>query len=113
MTEQQQNPQSDKQAQSNYEKGLALGVAITFGLHTIFGSIILWLLYDSNDLEPLPWIMFIGVTQLTYLIPVIGIAYFSRKSHIVKGLLIGVAVTFLLNAACTGLFFVNTKLSQL
>jgi hypothetical protein len=51
-------------------------------------------------------IIFIGITQLVYLIP--AIVVFSKKSRpdMVKGLLIGGAITFLLNAACTGLFFI-------
>ena len=106
MVEQNQN---EKKAQRDYRNGLAL----TFGLHTIFGIVMPWLLSASNDLGGLLWLVFIGVTQLTYMIPAIGIAYFKRKPHIVKGLLIGAAITFLLNAACTGLFFVSNQLNQL
>jgi hypothetical protein len=53
------------------------------------------------------WIMFmpawfIGITQLCYIIPVA--LYFNKKGRpgIVQGLIIGAAITFLLNAACFG-----------
>jgi hypothetical protein len=52
-------------------------------------------------------LMFFGVSQLVYIIPALLIAHKIGKPHIVKGLLIGAAISFLLNAACTGLFFIK------
>jgi hypothetical protein len=49
--------------------------------------------------------MFIGVSQLIYMVPAIIIFAVKKKAHIVKGLLIGASIVFLLNAACTGLFY--------
>jgi hypothetical protein len=46
---------------------------------------------------------FIGVGQLVYIIPAIVIAKVKGETNIVKGLIIGASITFLLNAACTGL----------
>lgn|GEM_PF-1873039 len=45
---------------------------------------------------------FIGVVQIVYLIPATLI--FNKYPGIVQGLLIGGGITFLLNAACFGLF---------
>ncbi len=50
-------------------------------------------------------ILFIGVSQLIYMIPAIVIAASKGHSHLVKGLAIGASIVFLLNAACTGLVF--------
>jgi hypothetical protein len=60
-------------------------------------------LYDRDT--PMFSLLFIGVSQLIYMIPAIIIAGVKGKSHIMKGLIIGASVVFLLNAACTGLFF--------
>ncbi|HJT25464.1 MAG TPA: hypothetical protein VJ873_12900 [bacterium] len=51
------------------------------------------------------WI--IGVTQLAYILP--AIAHFRGKNRpgIVQGLIIGAAITFLLNAACFGYLFMG------
>ena len=51
---------------------------------------------------------FIGLTQLVYVIPAILIVRRKGRPDIVKGIIIGAAVTFLLNAACYGLIFVNS-----
>ncbi|RAP75796.1 hypothetical protein [Paenibacillus montanisoli] len=45
---------------------------------------------------------FISVAQLIYLIP--ALIVFRNNTGIFQGLLIGAGVTFLLNAACFGLF---------
>lgn len=49
---------------------------------------------------------FISIAQVLYLIPAIVI--FRKRSGIVQGLLIGAGITFLLNAACFGLFISGT-----
>lgn len=43
---------------------------------------------------------FVGVSQLVYIIPAILIARRKGRPDIGKGLIIGAAVTFLLNATC-------------
>jgi hypothetical protein len=50
-------------------------------------------------------ILFIGVSQLIYMIPAFVIAASKGKPHLVKGLIIGASIVFLLNAACTGVIF--------
>ena len=102
MSEQNQNSQNEKKAQSDYQNGMAL----TVGLHMIFGIVILGLMFIGNTLSPLPWLILIGVTQLIYIIPAMVIAHFAGKTYLVKGLLIGASVTFLVNAACTGLVII-------
>ena len=49
----------------------------------------------------------IGLTQLAYVIPFV--IHFRKKGRpgIAKGLIIGAAITFLLNGTCTAMFFLN------
>jgi hypothetical protein len=49
----------------------------------------------------------IGLSQLLYVIPAIIIYRKKNRPGIVKGLIIGAALTLLLNGACTALFFLN------
>ncbi len=49
----------------------------------------------------------IGLTQLAYVIPAIIICKKKNRPGMVKGLIIGAAITFLLNGTCTALFFLN------
>ena len=48
-------------------------------------------------------LFFIGLSQLIYMIP--AIIYFrkQRETETAQGLIIGAGITFLLNAACTGI----------
>ena len=52
-------------------------------------------------------LIFVGLTQLIYIIPAIIFYRRDGRSDVVKGLIIVAAITFLLNAACTGLFFAS------
>ncbi|MFD3257353.1 hypothetical protein ACE3MQ_01940 [Paenibacillus lentus] len=45
---------------------------------------------------------FIGIVQIIYLTPAVAFAFAKKRVGIGQGLLIGGAVTFLLNAACFG-----------
>lgn len=49
----------------------------------------------------------IGLTQLLYVIPFIILYRKRNRPGMVKGLIIGAAITFLLNGTCTALFFLN------
>lgn len=49
----------------------------------------------------------IGLTQLVYIIPAIIIYKKKNRPGMVKGLIIGAAITLLLNGTCTALFFLN------
>ncbi|WHX47054.1 hypothetical protein QNH46_12770 [Paenibacillus woosongensis] len=50
---------------------------------------------------------FIGIAQIVYLIPAAVVAFAKKRVGIGQGLLIGGAVTFLLNAACFGVVMAN------
>lgn len=50
---------------------------------------------------------FIGLAQLLYLIPAAVFAFAKKRVGIGQGLLIGGAITFLLNAACFGVIMFN------
>jgi ABC-type Fe3+-siderophore transport system permease subunit len=50
-------------------------------------------------------LVFIGISQLVYIIPAIIIFHRRGEPQTVKGLLIGASLTFLLNAACSGLIY--------
>jgi hypothetical protein len=49
----------------------------------------------------------LGLSQLVYVIPAVFIARRKGRPGIAKGLIIGAAITFLLNGTCTALFFLN------
>ena len=102
MPEQKQNLQYQQQLEGNYQTGLALAV----GLHTIFAMVIVWIAYIKNDWSSMIWLLFIGLTQLIYIIPAMVITHFTGKPHLVRGLLIGASITFLLNAGCAGLMII-------
>lgn len=69
------------------------GVTISILLHLLQLLLVL--------ITPLSF-WFIGISQLVYIIPAIVIANLKGETNIVKGLIIGASITFLLNAACTG-----------
>ena len=49
----------------------------------------------------------LGLSQLVYVIPAIIISRRKGRPGIAKGLIIGAAITLLLNGTCTALFFLN------
>jgi len=50
-------------------------------------------------------LLFIGVSQLLYIIPAAIFYHRSGRPGMVKGLIIVAAITFLLNGTCTAIFF--------
>ncbi|WP_055108079.1 hypothetical protein [Paenibacillus ihumii] len=62
---------------------------------------ILLLLHLLLIFVPLSY-FFIGIVQIIYLVPAVTLAFVLKRVGIGQGLLIGGAVTFLLNAACFG-----------
>jgi hypothetical protein len=93
-------PPLTSQIEGNVWKGF--GLALLLQLLQIPIGLALSL-FDSGAF--LGSIIFIGVSQLVYMIPAIVIAAGKGLPHIVKGLIIGAAVVFLLNAACAGVVF--------
>jgi hypothetical protein len=50
-------------------------------------------------------LIFVGISQLLYIIPAIAIYQGKGRPGVVKGLIIAAAVTFLLNATCAVIVF--------
>ena len=80
------------------------GFGLSLLLHILQIPIALMLSLFDRD-TPIFSFFFIGVSQLIYMIPAIVIAFAKGKKQLAKGLIIGAAVVFLLNAACTGMVF--------
>lgn len=88
------------------------GVGLTLLFHFVVQVCLLFILgaivTGERGLEVafLP-LIYIGLSQLVYMIPVILIARHKGETETAKGLIIGASITFLLNAACNGLLFFN------
>ena len=93
----------DRQSEEKPVGNAWAGIGLTILLHLIqIPLAILFMAFSENGLYFFP-ILFIGISQLIYMIPAIVVANGKGKSHIVQGLIIGASITFLLNAACVGL----------
>ncbi len=55
---------------------------------------------DPGGYKGLGVLMFIGLVQIPYMVPAILIARSGHRMALAKGLTIGAAITFLLNATC-------------
>ncbi|MCB9699344.1 MAG: hypothetical protein H6738_21360 [Alphaproteobacteria bacterium] len=89
---------------------LGLGVFLTFALHVVIGGP-LWMVGSVfSPVESLAgaWLMGLSVAQLLYVVPVAIAMAFVRRP-IALGMLIGAAITFLLQSACYGLAFFLLK----
>lgn len=47
---------------------------------------------------------FLGISQLLYILPAIALCRYKQRDDLVKGLIVGASVTFLLNASCLTVF---------
>lgn len=96
--------------QSKGSISAGLGLTLVFHLLTQVPAFFLLLVIFTGEegllLAFLP-MMYIGLSQLVYMIPAVLI--FRRKggTETAKGLIIGASITFLLNATCSGLLFLN------
>ncbi|MFH7027546.1 MAG: hypothetical protein ACHBN1_19630 [Heteroscytonema crispum UTEX LB 1556] len=89
------------------------GIFLVFGMHIaaiIIGSVLLYLasvlaIFAMSQILLMAFI-FIGVTQLLYVIPLVVILIRQRKWGLMKGVIIGTVITALLNGGCW-IFFVN------
>ena len=88
--------QPDEPREADQSTGVMAGVGLTFLLHLVFQSLWANVAPEMNPFE------FIGISQLPYMVVAIVVAMARRKRAIAKGLGIGLAATFLLNAACFG-----------
>jgi len=84
------------------------GFGLVFLLHVIVHFIVRWL--GLLWMVGAPYVMFtglIGFSQWVYVGPAILFFRWKRRPGIVKGLVVGAALTFLLNAACFGMFIIS------
>jgi hypothetical protein len=58
---------------------------------------------DGDVTGGLMLMLFLGGTQIVYVAPAAIVLSSRRRSRTLKGLLIGAAITFLVNAACAGI----------
>jgi len=72
------------------------GLLLAFGLHVF--QFFLVPLTNGHSL------LFVGVSQLLYVLPAIASFWRDRENGLVKGLIIGASITFLLNASCLAVF---------
>ena len=75
-----------------------LGIGLTALLHLVALVLLTALNWEQ-------FLVFIGGTQLVYILPVSLIFIFKKRSSIAAGMWIGAGITFLLNAACFGIGF--------
>jgi hypothetical protein len=101
MSEEGESLPNEKPIKREFLRGL--GYTLLF--HCIF-SAIMFLFFvvpvPAQDRWGLIPIALIGVTQSVYMIPAIVVAYGKGRDQFGKGLVVGAAVTFLLNATCAG-----------
>jgi hypothetical protein len=89
------------------------GVVLTGVLHflVILGLLVADPLFSHSAGELFrPWQFFallLGVTQLFYMLPLGIYVAARRKKALLKGLVIGAAATFILNALCYGVLMLN------
>jgi hypothetical protein len=86
------------------KKELWKGLGYTAALHCIFAAFLfgLSMFQDEGDVIMRAPLLFLGVTQAIYMVPAFVITRGKGREQLAKGLLIGAAITFLLNAACAG-----------
>jgi hypothetical protein len=88
-----------------------LGCLFLLGLH-ILAIMVLFIIFGLPGLSGIPgaanmpwrFLLLIGAAQLVYVIPAVLIAWRSRHGDTAFGLIIGAAITLLLNSACWGVF---------
>ena len=97
-----------EQSKGSIRAGLGLTLLFHFVVQVSLLFILGWIVTAEQGLELtiLP-VMYIGLSQLVYMIPAILIARRKGETETAKGLIIGASITFLLNAACNGLLFFN------
>lgn len=73
------------------------------GCAIVFGCNFLALTLSIGSGYFIQFILFIGVIQLIYIIPLIIVAKRKGKTGLVKGMAIGAGVVFLLQSLCYGM----------
>ena len=106
MYEQNYNPQNAPEQKGSVWPGL--GLSLLLHLFQIPIAILILIIFKGEEqLYVIFPPLFIGVSQLIYMVPAIIIAAVKGKSQLVKGLIIGASIVFLLNAACMGAIYTS------
>ena len=95
--------------QGPYKGSIWRGIGITLLLHLLQLPIAFTLAFLFPPLA-LATVIFIGVSQCVYIVPVSIYLYRDGESETLKGVIIAASITFLLNATCTALVFGSLKL---
>ena len=97
-----------EQSKGSIRAGLGLTLLFHFVVQVSLLFILGTIVTGERGLELgiLP-VMYIGLSQLVYMIPAAWIARRKGETETAKGLIVGASLTFLLNAACNGLVFFN------
>jgi len=85
------------QEQPSRQREIWLGVGLALLLHLIQIPLTFVTYFFS--------LIFIGISQLLYIVPAIVIYQRKGRPGVAKGLIIAAAITFLLNATCTVIVF--------
>ena len=96
-----------RQVEEQSKGSIAAGLGLAFLFHVsavVVMFIIATVTPDEQGMELLAFsLMYLGLFQLLYMIPAILISRGRGSTETAKGLIIGASITFLLNAACSGL----------
>jgi hypothetical protein len=95
------NPYDQSVKQRSRAGEIFLGIGVGLALHIIQLPVVFVGMTFDLHLAAVSAI-FIGVSQLVYVVPAIVVCLLKGRSGIVIGLVIIAAITFLLNAACWG-----------
>jgi ABC-type glycerol-3-phosphate transport system permease component len=93
-----------EQSKGSIRRGLGLTLALHLLCQVITALIVSALSIEGNYLWVLP-LVFMGLSQLVYMIPAILIFRRRGATETAKGLIVGASITFLLNATCNGFRF--------
>jgi ABC-type Fe3+-siderophore transport system permease subunit len=97
-----------EQSKGSISAGLGLTLAFHLVLLVITFFVVLAIVSTNLSifLAFLP-LMYIGSSQLVYMIPAFLVVQRRGSTETAKGLIIGAAITFLLNATCNGVLYFN------
>lgn len=100
-----------REVEEKSKGSIGAGLGLTLLFHVVVVIVMFSILSTAPDEEGLAVVaypfMFMGLSQLVYMIPAILICRRRGSTETAKGMIIGASITFLLNAACTGLIFGN------
>ena len=99
-------PNDATQSRATSRKEIWQGIGLLAALHVLFVLLCLGatMARIGGDYAGLGVAAFIGFTQFVYVIPAVIIAKLMNRTGLIKGLLIGAALTFSLTGTCALLF---------